>query len=158
MYYIAAILLLASFFKSKKKTKMALKKSWKSISNILPKFLAVICLVGIMLSIFNEELVSSMIGSESGLIGVFISSIVGSITLIPGFIAFPTAKVLLENGAGVAQVAVFISTLMMVGIMTLPLEIEYFGKRVALLRNSFSLVLSYIAAFIISRVVGGVWF
>ncbi len=158
MYYLAAALLLASYFKSKKKTKMALKKSWKSIANILPKFLGVICLVGIMLSVFDEELVSSMIGSESGLVGLFLSSVVGSVTLIPGFVAFPTAKVLLDNGAGIAQVAVFVSTLMMVGVMTLPLEIEYFGKRVALLRNSFSLVLSYIAALVISRVVGGVWF
>jgi len=46
----------------------------------------------------------------------------------------------------------FVSTLMMVGIVTLPLEIKTFGKRAAILRNAAALVFSLIAAFVIGVV------
>lgn len=58
---------------------------------------------------------------------MLIAGLVGSITLIPGFVAFPLAAALLDNVAGYMQIAVFISTLMMVGIVTIPLEIRSFG-------------------------------
>ncbi|RAL68816.1 hypothetical protein C1G86_1545 [Dehalococcoides mccartyi] len=46
--------------------------------------------------------------------------------------------------------ATFMTTLMMVGVVTLPLEIRYFGKRVAITRN----LLNFVAAIIIGLVVG----
>ena len=64
-----------------------------------------------------------------GGVGVVIAATVGSITLIPGFVAFPTAAMLLKNGAGYMQIGAFLSTLMMVGIVTMPVEIKYFGKK-----------------------------
>lgn len=42
LYGVAAVGLTVSFIKSKKKTKMALKKAWKSFENILPQFLTVL--------------------------------------------------------------------------------------------------------------------
>jgi hypothetical protein len=39
--------------------------------------------------------------------------------LIPGFVAFPIGAALLEEGAGYAQIAAFVSSLM-VGVETLP--------------------------------------
>lgn len=158
MYILTIILLMVSWFKSQDKTKKALMKAWKSFANILPKFLGVILLVGLMLAVFDTEMISKILGAESGLWGNLLSATIGSITLIPGFVAFPTAKVLLDNGAGYMQVGVFVSTLMMVGIMTLPVEIEYFGKKVAFMRNGMALILSFVVAFFIGKVAGGVWF
>lgn len=153
LYIITIVLLAISFYKDKKKSKKALKKAWKSFNNILPQFLGVIILVGLMLAIFDAEFISTLIGAKSGWMGVFISAIVGSITLIPGFVAFPTAALLLQNGAGYMQIAVFVSTLMMVGIMTMPVEIEYFGKRLTYTRNAMAFIFSFLVAFIIGKVV-----
>jgi hypothetical protein len=69
-------------------------------------------------------------------------------------VAFPTASILLDNGAGYMQVAAFISTLMMVGIVTLPIEVKYFGKRLAIFRNLMAFFFSFIVAYIIGIVVG----
>ena len=91
-------------------------------------------------------------GAESAYWGVLIASLIGSITLIPGFIAFPLAVALLNNGAGVMQIAAFISTLMMVGVITLPLEIQYFGKKAAFLRNGLAYAFSIIVALIMGAV------
>lgn len=152
-YSLASVLLLLSFLKDRKKTKMALKKAWKAFENILPEFLVVILMVGFMLSVLNADTISGIIGAESGWFGIILASIIGSITLIPGFVAFPTAALLLENGAGYMQIAAFVSTLMMVGVVTMPVEIKYFGKKATLLRNTAAFVFSFIVALIIGMVV-----
>lgn len=98
LYGITIILLTISFFKDKTKTKMASQKAWKSFENILPEFLAAIIFVGILLAILNPELISKIIGKESGTIGTMVAAIVGSIPLIPGFVAFPVAGVFMKKG------------------------------------------------------------
>lgn len=153
-YALAIVLILLSFYKDKAKTKKALMKAWKSFENIIPQILGIITSVGIIIAFLNPERISRIIGGSSGWLGVILAAIVGSITLIPGFVAFPTAAILLENGAGYMQLGAFISTLMMVGLMTMPVEIEYFGKKATFLRNSFAFIFSFIVAFIIGKVVG----
>jgi uncharacterized membrane protein YraQ (UPF0718 family) len=152
-YGLAIVLLILSFVKDKKKTKMALKKAWKAFENILPEFLVVILLVGFLLAILNPETISKIIGAESRWFGVILAGIIGSVTLIPGFVAFPTAAILLKNGAGYMQIAAFVSTLMMVGIVTLPVEIKYFGKKISIMRNILAFFFSFIVAIIIGMVV-----
>lgn len=154
IYSITLILLAISFFKDKTKTKIALKKGWKSFLNILPQLLGILTLVGLIFSFFNAEVISRLIGEESKWAGVILSALVGSITLIPGFVAFPTAAMVLQNGAGYMQIGAFISTLMMVGVMTAPLEMKYFGKKMTLLRNALAFLFSFLVAFIIGKVVG----
>lgn len=158
MYGATAMLLVLSFYKSKKKTKTALMKAWKSFGKILPALLGIMILVGVLLAIFDADFITKIIGDESGWTGVFFSAVVGAITLIPGFIAFPTAAILLQNGAGYMQIGAFVSALMMVGVATAPMEAEYFGKRLTLLRNLMAFVFSFVVAFIIGKVAGGVWF
>ena len=156
LYAVTILALLLSVAKDKGKTKTALKKAWKAFENIMPEFLGVIFLVGIMLGIFNAELISKIIGEQSGWMGVILSAVVGAITLIPGFIAFPTAAMLLEHGAGYMQIGAFISALMMVGVVTIPVEIKYFGRKLTLARNGLAFMFCFIVAYIIGKVVGGV--
>ena len=155
LYIITISLLGLSYYKDKGKTKKALKKAWKAFENILPQFLGVIVLVGMMLAVFNAEVISKIIGVESGWYGTLISVLVGAITLIPGFVAFPTAAMLLENGAGYMQIGAFVSTLMMVGVVTLPVEVKYFGKRLTFTRNILAFLFSFLVAYIIQKVVLG---
>jgi len=154
LYLLAVIFLMVSYKKDKKKTKMALKKAWKSFENIMPQFLTILAFLGMVLALLSPEVISHLLGQKAGWQGLIIASIIGSITLIPGFIAFPVAAILLKNGAGFAQVAVFVSTLMMVGIVTLPLEIKCFGKKISTMRNTFAYLFSFIVALVIGVVLG----
>ncbi len=149
LYGAAAIGVLVSFMKDKSKTRLALKKAWKSFENILPSVLTVLLLIGFILTLLDEQAISRLLGADFGIWGVVIAAVIGCITLIPGFVAFPLAASLVAAGAGYAQIAVFISTLMMVGIATLPLEIQYFGKRIAAKRNILSLIFAIIMSCII---------
>jgi len=154
LYALTIILLIISFFKDKEKTKLSLKKAWKALENILPQFLVVILLVGVVLAFLNTEIISKIIGADSGWLGVILAAVVGSITLIPGFIAFSMSAMLLQGGAGYMQIGAFVSTLMMVGIITAPVEIKYFGVKSTVLRNSLAFIFSFLVAYIIGQVVG----
>ena len=150
LYLVTLILLALSFRKDRKKTRQALVKAWKSFENILPQFLAILVLIGLMLAVLDKELITRLLGAESGALGMAIAAVIGSVTLIPGFIAFPLAASLLSSGAGYGQTAMFLTTLMMVGIVTLPLEGTFFGKRLALMRT----VLAFFYAVVSSVVLG----
>ena len=152
LYGLAGIGLGISFFKDRNKTKMALKKAWKSFENILPQFLSILIIIGLALAILSPETITNLLGTRSGIWGILGATIIGSVTLIPGFVAFPLAAALLKNGAGYMQIAAFVSTLMMVGIVTLPLEIKTFGKHATIIRNIFAFVFSLITAFVIGVV------
>lgn len=149
LYAVTAVLLVASLVKSRQKTGQALKKAWKAFENIMPQFLSILLLIGFILAVVDEGTISRLLGKESGLLGMGIAAVIGSITLIPGFIAFPLAASLLKAGAGYGQIAMFLSTLMMVGVVTLPLETTYFGKRLAIERNVLAFIYAVISSFIL---------
>lgn len=153
LYIVTIVLLAFSYYKDKKKTRIALRKAWKAFENILPEFLVVILFVGIVLAILNTDIIVKIIGSDSGWFGTVFAAVVGAITLIPGFVAFPMAGLLLKSGAGYMQIGAFVSTLMMVGIVTIPVEIKYFGKKLTILRNLFAFIFSFFVAYIIALVV-----
>jgi len=148
------ILLGWSFYKDRRKTRQVLLKAWKAFENILPEFLGVLILLGIILAIIEPQTISALIGPKSGWKGTILAALVGSVTLMPAVIAFPTAAILLNNGAGYMQIGALVSTLMMVGVVTLPVEIRYLGAKVAIARNLMALGFSFLVALIIAGVVG----
>jgi len=150
LYLIALALLLVSFFKDKTKTKKSMKIAWASFIKLLPNAISIMLFVGITLAIVDQKVISSIIGSQSGILGSIIALIVGSIVLIPSFIAFPLGGALIKAGAGYTQIAALVSTVMAVGIVTLPMEIKYFNKAIALKR----IVLSFLVCTIFTVVIG----
>lgn len=152
LYTLALTLLILSFLKDKSKTLKAIKSAFKSFENIMPQFLGLIIFISLILAILNPETISKLIGSDSGFLGVLISSAIGSIALMPTFVAFSTGNSLLQNGAGFSQVGALISTLTLVGVMTLSLESKYIGKKAAFLRNFIAFLFSFIVAFILGKV------
>jgi uncharacterized membrane protein YraQ (UPF0718 family) len=139
-----------SFLLDKKKTLAGFKRGWNMFKNVLFPFLFILILISLLLYLIPPNLISKYLGANSGVIGFITAALVGSIALIPGFISYPIAAGLLHQGASYAIVATFMTTLMMVGVVTLPLEIRFFGKRVAIARNA----LNFVAAIIIGLIVG----
>ena len=64
-FYIIALLALGiSIIKSKEKSILALNKAWKSFENILPQFLSILIIIGLMLAILTPEQISQVLGNE----------------------------------------------------------------------------------------------
>jgi uncharacterized membrane protein YraQ (UPF0718 family) len=148
LYLLVFILLLVSLIKSREKTFLSIKKAWKSFENILPLFLSILFIIGIMLAILSPQVISKIMGQQSGILGILLAALIGSCTVIPGFVTFPLAATLLKNGAGMAQITMLISTSVMVGVITIPIESKYWGKKATYVRNSLALVFSFAIAFV----------
>ena len=152
LYILAVIMSAISYLENKNKTKNALIKAYKSIDNIMPQFLSIIAIVGLMLAFIDTNEISKLIGEQSGFLGVLFSAVVGSIAMVPTFVAFSTANTLLISGAGYTQVAALVSTLTFVGIMTISLESKYIGKKAAFYRNLFAFLFSFLVAYFIGGI------
>lgn len=140
IYIITGVLLLVSFLKDKKKTIMGLKKGYKAFMKLIPVLLPMFLFIGILITIITPEFISSLLGENSGLLGIIIGLITGSITFMPPFVAYPLGNELLESGAAMPQVAGFLVTLMSVGFVYIAMESKLFSKKSAILRNAISIV------------------
>jgi len=145
LYLVAGLALLASFLVSREKTLQALKIAARRFVKILPAFLTMIILVSIVLFLIPDEVISKYLGGSDKFIGVIFASLFGSVTLMPGFIAFPLSGILLKEGVAYMVLAAFTTTLMMVGVLTAPIEKAYFGMKVTVIRNVMGL---FIALFV----------
>lgn len=152
LYGAAGTLLLLSLFRDRNKTKKSLQLAWKSFAKLFPTVLAMMLFIGSSLSILNQQTISSLLGSDSGLSGTVLALIIGSIVSIPSFVAFPLGGALLKAGAGYMQVAALVSTIMAVGFVSLPIEIKYFGKAIALRRILFSFIVCVVFTSVIGMV------
>lgn len=149
LYSLSIVGLVISFLKDKEKTYQSLKKAGMMFQKLLPEVLFIMLLVGITLSILTPELISKLIGEQSGLLGVIVAMIIGSVALIPSFVVFPLGETLLNNGAGLPQVAMLVSTLMSVGVISLPVERKMFGAKFTYIRNLAALIMSILFTLII---------
>ena len=139
---ISIILSLISFFLDKDKTVLGFKKGLKMFKSIAIPFLNILILVSLALYLIPQSVIVKYLGASSGIMGLFLAAIVGSVTLIPGFISYPIASALIKQGASYMTVATFMTTLMMVGVVTFPLEAKYFGNKVAFIRNALNFVIA----------------
>lgn len=147
------ICFILSLIASPPKTMLGIKKGMQMFLNIMPSFLTILILVSVVLFFTPNEVLTTWLGQGSGITGMIIAAILGSISLIPGFISFPLGAILINNGVSYVVIAIFITTLMMVGILTLPLEAKYFGWKVSIIRNIFS----FIGAIIIGLIMSFLW-
>lgn len=146
LYGVTALALLISSIKDYRKTIRAIRIAVKKLVNILPAFLSMLILVSIVLFLVPDEAISYYLGSDNKFAGVAFASFFGSITLMPGFIAFPLCGILLKKGLPYMVLSAFTTTLMMVGVLTYPIEKEYFGVKVTIIRNTISLLIALIVA------------
>jgi len=129
---------------------MGIKKGIGMFLKLLPVLLSMLALVSIVLFLIPDETLVKYMGEDSGSKGWVTAALIGSVALIPGFIAYPLCGILVQNGVAYSIIAVFITTLMMTGFLTLPVEAKFFGWRISIIRNLISLA----GALIIGLIMG----
>ena len=156
LHVVTAMALTASLIADRGKTARALQLAARRLARILPAFLTMIVLFSAAITLLPHDVLMRLLGKDSGWRGVAVASVLGSAALMPGFIAFPLCGALLERGVPYMVLAAFSTTLMSVGVLTYPLERQYFGVKVALVRNGISLLIALIVAVAAGLVFGEV--
>jgi uncharacterized membrane protein YraQ (UPF0718 family) len=155
LYLGVCVLVGVSFVVDREKTKIALRRTLRAFMRLLPDMSFILLLVGLSLAVISPEVISRWLGDSSGFVGISVGLLVGSVSFLPSFIAFPLGATLLQSGAGMVQTGAFISALMGVGVLTLSLEKKTFGTRFAVARNLSALVAALIFAGVLALVGGG---
>ena len=157
LYIITGVALLISLIGDKEKTFKAIKIGLKKLAKIFPAFLTMLISISIVLFFIPDKTISAYLGNSNRFIGVILASLFGSITLMPGFIAFPLCGILLKKRISYMVLSAFTTTLMMVGILTYPIEKEYFGVKVTIIRNIISFFIAIIIAISTGIFFGEIW-
>lgn len=155
MYMLTFVLISILMIKDREKTINGIKIGFKKLMKHFPTFLGRMILVSISLYFISDEVILKYLG-ESTKYGVLIGALFGSITIMPGFVAFPLAGMLLEKGVSYMSLAAFTTTLMMVGVVSFPIEREYLGTKVALVRNLAGFFMGILIAVVIGIFYGEV--
>ena len=140
-------ILLYSLQKSSQKTLKGLKAAFIKGVSLVPW---IIVLIGVVLSFIPPPVIEEYLGGEMTMLQVTGAALVGTISMIPNLVSVPLAGSLIESGASYTTIAAFLTTLTMVGFVTLPLEIKELGKKITLWRN----LLSFVFAVSIALVIG----
>lgn len=153
LYAVSVLVLLLSALRDRGKTRQALAVAWRSFYRVAPPMLGIVGLIGLVLTLIPASTIGTLFGNQN-IWGILLVAAVGALTLIPGIIAYPLAGSLVRQGAGVVPIAAFMTALMMVGVVTAPLESHYFGGRFTLIRNGLSFLAALAIAVAIGVVVG----
>jgi len=128
----------------------AVRNAWNLFLKIFPMLMAVLVLTSLSLGFISEKLLTDILVGRGLLVGTVMAAVAGSVAAIPGFVAFPLAGILAARGVPFTVLGAFTTTLMMVGVVTFPLEKGYLGTKVALVRN----LAGFATAIIVSVTIG----
>ena len=147
MIAVSAVLLILSIIKSRKKSKEAFKIAKKMFLGTAIEVIGVMAIVGLLLALLPPEFIQKILGGENTILSTIYGALIGTVTIMPAFIAFPLAKSLLISGAHLVSLAAFLTTLTMVGFATFPIEARHFGRKFTIARNSVSFMMALLIAF-----------
>lgn len=147
---VVLLVLIILFLRDKEKFKKAITIAYVSLKKLLPLLLIIFFLMLLLQFILSESFIVDTVKQSTGLKGYVITALLGGIINIPLFMTFPIGGELLRSGVNPGLIGVLISSLVMVHLFTLPVEIKYLGTKYAVLRNG----LSFIAAIIIGVLIG----
>lgn len=134
------------------KARQAVRVAVRSFLGILPSMLVIIGLIGLLVGLVPPEVIARYLGQGAGWWATITATLIGAVLYIPSLVAFPLAASLLRAGASIATIAAFLTALVMVGTVTLPLEIQHVGKKIAVSRNLLSLLFAFVIALFMGMV------
>ncbi len=147
---VTALALVVSLVFDREKTRKALVVACKRFFKLLGDFALLLVLVSVALTLLPPQTIVRYLEGPGLFLGSVVAALVGSVAFIPGFISYPLAGILHGKGVPYTVIASFVTTLMMVGFLTFPIERRFLGTRLALVRN----LLFFLIALVVSLGIG----
>jgi len=133
----------------KNKFKIVLNKTWNAFRFVIPIIISVLLIVAFVQAIVPVESYKKIF-SGNIFLDPLIAAVFGSVSLGNPIVSYVISDGLLNNGVGIVAVTAFIVSWVTVGIIQLPAESFFLGKRFAIIRN----LTSFIGAIVIGIIIG----
>jgi uncharacterized membrane protein YraQ (UPF0718 family) len=140
MLFLTVGLYIVYLRRDRLKLKKAIKKGSKNFLQNSIRIFAVFIIIGVLQNFLSKESVGNFLLKFSGIKGILTGSITGAIMMGPVATGYPISGYLLENGASISLVSSFLASWVMIGIISISLEIKNLGKRFTLARNLFAFI------------------
>jgi uncharacterized membrane protein YraQ (UPF0718 family) len=116
------------FFFYPDKLMPSLTSSWDSLSQFVLIFPAIILLMGIFTVVVTPRMIEKNFGKDTGFYGALKALALGSfMSTGPFYLSFPMARTLLQKGARISAVMIFVSAWNGVGIIAEIVELHFMG-------------------------------
>lgn len=126
--------------------------SFKQMISVVPP---IMLLLGLMDVWVPREKVMKYMGDNSGVIGVILSIVIGSIAAGPMYASFPFTAVLLKKGVKFSNIIIFMNAWCVTKIPTVMFELTYLGFRFTFIRLLINLpgiiIMGYIVQSLLSK-------
>lgn len=140
MAFIAIILTLIVYRKDPSLVFMGFKTGFGMLMGIVPALVLGFWIAGMITVIMPTELLTRLLGEESGVNGLLIATVGGMLTPGGPFVQFPIVNALLQQGAAIAPVVTYLSAWALMGINRfLVYEVPLLGWKLAITRILASL-------------------
>ncbi len=148
---IVIVVVLLSVFPAKTEAVTSISKEYFiEMIIILP---AVMVIMGLFAVFIPNETVVKYLGKTSGIKGIAVSILIGTLPTGPLYIAFPMAAVLLKKGARVSNIIVFLSAWACIKIPQEMVELQFLGGEFMFLRLILTVIFVILMGVIIERII-----
>lgn len=123
--------------------------SFLQMIQVLPP---IMILLGLMDVWVSRERMMKYMGKGSGLLGILLAIIIGSIGAGPMYAAFPFTAVLIKKGVRFSNIIIFMNAWCVTKIPTVLFEITYLGYEFTFLRLAINIPGIIIMGYIVERI------
>lgn len=148
MGIIAFILLLLAYYRGQGQHIAGIRIALNIMIEILPLLILSFIVAGIVEVLIPKEIISKWIGEGSGIRGILIGTVAGSLTPGGPYVSLPVATGLLRSGASVGTIVAFLTGWSLWAVSRLPMEVGILGWRFTLIRIASTFFFPPIAGFI----------
>jgi uncharacterized membrane protein YraQ (UPF0718 family) len=114
----------------------------------------IMILLGLMDVWISRERMMKYMGKDSGILGILLAIIIGSIGAGPMYAAFPFTAVLLKKGVRFSNIIIFMNAWCVTKIPTVLFEITYLGYEFTALRLAINVPGIIIMGYLTERFIG----
>lgn len=133
LFVLALGLYAWALFISPEKTGAAVAAGARTFLNTLPIIVAVFLAIGLFNVWVDKKKVAGALGKDSGMFGIVLASLVGTILVGPVYVIFPLMKAVRDHGARWAVLGAVLAA-WAVKIPMVPMEMGMLGVRFSVLR------------------------
>lgn len=148
---VAVTLILVSIFPERQEAVAV--NAWQYFLDMIFILPAVMVLMGLFTVWVSKEIVVKYLGKSSGVKGIALSIIFGSLPTGPLYAAFPLASSLIDKGARISSIIIFLSAWACIKLPQELVELQFLGPEFMLTRLVLTVVFISLMGFLIERLI-----
>ena len=148
VYAVALVLAVAAFLRGENRHILGITEAIKTLLAVLPTLIGAYLIAGYVRVLLPEHGVREWLGEESGLKGVLVGYLAGTLTFGGPFISFPIAASLYHAGGSVSTVTTYITSWALWGGGIIFYEFSILGLRLFTIRMIASILVPLAAGVI----------